>query len=137
MQMPNISWVTDKQVPTVDAADLKALHKIQTDLAASHNSLPPGQTRIVGYGAVQKFLTPGADIGLVIYRLGWLGQLQAWSEARPEEFPWIKGDKIDDAVFKALAVLPMTGIPNEGITGLPFDTNELVRLIESAGGEVQ
>jgi hypothetical protein len=37
---------------------------------------------------------------------------------------------VDDAVFKALAVLPMTGIPNEGITKLPFDIYELLRLIK-------
>jgi len=134
MEMPNIPWVTDKQIPTVDPADLKSLHKLHTDL---NSDCQPGTFVTVGFRAVQKVLTPGADIGILTYRLGWLSQLQAWSEARPEEFPWIKGDKIDDAVFKALAVLPMTGIPNEGITGLPFDTNELVRLIESAGGEVQ
>jgi FG-GAP-like repeat len=35
MEMPDISWVTDKQVPTVDPADLKALYKFQADLVAS------------------------------------------------------------------------------------------------------
>jgi hypothetical protein len=127
--MPKISWMTDKEVATVDPADLKALYKFQADLVASH-PLPPGQVRAVGHGVVQKFLTPGADIMMLIYRLGWLPQLQAWSEARPEEFPWIKDGKVDDAVFKALAVLPMRGMPNEGITTLPFDTNELLRLIK-------
>ena len=134
MEMPHISWATDKQVPTVKAADLKALHKFQTDLAASH-PLPPGQVRVVSHTVFQKALTPGADIVTLTYRFSWLQILQAWSEAQPEEFPWIKGDKIDDAVFNALAVLPLTGIPAGGTSTPPFDPDELVRLIQS-GGEV-
>ncbi len=125
MEMPHISWATDKQVPTVKAADLKALHKFQTDLAASH-PLPPGQVRVVSHTVFQKALTPGADIVTLTYRFSWLQILQ---------FPWIKGDKIDDAVFNALAVLPLTGIPAGGTSTPPFDPDELVRLIQS-GGEV-
>jgi hypothetical protein len=128
MQMPNIPWVTDKQVPTVDPADLKALYKFQTELP----SLPPGQMRAVSQGTVQQFLTPDANIAIVIYRLGWLQQFQSWSEAKPHEFPWIHDGKVDDVVFKALAVLPMTGIPNEGLRKLPFDINELLRLVKEA-----
>ena len=132
MEMPNIPWVTDKQIPTVDPADLKSLHKLQTDLNAD---CQPGTWVTVGLRAVQKVLTPGADVMTLTYRLGWLQILQAWSEAQPEEFPWIKGDKIDDAVFNALAVLPLTGIPEGGTSTPPFDPDELVRLIQS-GGEV-
>ena len=72
MEMKNIlSWVTDKQVPTVDPADIKALHKFQADLVAS-GPLPPGQMRAVSHEVVQQLLTPGADIGIVAYRLGWV-----------------------------------------------------------------
>ena len=130
MEMPNIPWVTDKQIPTVDPADLKSLHKLQTDLNAD---CQPGTWVTVGLRAVQKVLTPGADVMTLTYRLGWLRMLQAWSEAQPKEFPWIKGDKIDDAVFNALAVLPLTGISAGGTSTPPFDPNELVRLIQSRG----
>ena len=126
MEMPNIPWVTDKQIPTVDPADLKALHKLHTDLNAD---CQPGTWVTVGLRAVQKVLTPGADVGILSYRLGWLPMLQGWSQAKPEEFPWIKGDKIDDAVFSALAVLPLTGISAGGTSTPPFDPDELVRLI--------
>ena len=36
--------------------------------------------------------------------------------------------KIDDAVFKALAILPMTGMPPSGRGPFPLDAKELIRL---------
>jgi hypothetical protein len=47
----------------------------------------------------------------VHYRSVWLAHLQAWSDAWPLEFSWIHDGKIDDVVFKVLAILPMTGLP--------------------------
>ena len=43
--------------------------------------------------------------------------------------PWLHDGKPDDAVFKALAVVPMTKMPPGGREGLPFDVEELIRLI--------
>jgi hypothetical protein len=124
-------WLNEAFVPPANPADLKALHKFQSDMVAAH-PLPPGQFRAVSHESVRQFLTPGADVLIVIYRLGWLRLLQEWSEARPQEFPWIHDGKVYDAVFEALAILPMTGIPNEGLPGPPFDMDELLRLIKEA-----
>jgi hypothetical protein len=134
MEMPDISWVTDKQIPSVDPADIKALHKVLSDMFAGH-AQQPGMAVGLNPGAVAKLLTPGADINIVLYRLAWLGQFQAWSLEQASGFPWAHDGKVDDAVFKALAIVPMTGIPNEGITSTPFDMDELVRLIQSGGEE--
>jgi hypothetical protein len=49
--------------------------------------------------------------------------------------PWLHDGKPEDAVFKVLATMPMTGLPPGGRQGLPFDVKEFRRLInrESEG----
>ena len=67
----------------------------------------------------------------MFYRLSWLRHLQILSEAGHLNFPGIHDGETEDAVFKALAIVPMTG-RRPGVTyeGPPFDVEELIRLIK-------
>ena len=79
----------------------------------------------------QGVLSPGANFGDVFYRLSWLPHLQILSEAGQLTFPWIHAGEPEDAVFKALGIVPMTG-RRPGVTydRPPFDVEELIRLIK-------
>jgi hypothetical protein len=53
------------------------------------------------------------------------------SEAAGTSLHWLQEGKPSDAVFKALAVLPMTGLPPGVVRESPlFDVEELIRLIQ-------
>jgi hypothetical protein len=79
----------------------------------------------------QGVLSPGASFGDVFYRLSWLRHLQILSEADHLTFHWIHDGEPEDAVFKALAIVPMTGRrPGVMYDGPPFDVEELIRLIK-------
>jgi len=128
--MEQMPWLKNPNnlIPIVNPDDLKSLYKLQNDLVAKHGQ--PGKTVVVGGEVAKRALSPGANLGDLIYRLGWIGQLKEWSEARPLEFPWIHDGKIDDAVFKALAILPMSELPPSGRGPFPFDAEELMGLIK-------
>ena len=79
----------------------------------------------------QDVLSPGANVGNASYRLSWLRHLQILSEAGHLTFPWIHDGEPEDAVFKALAIVPMTGrLPGVTYDRPPFDVEELIRLIK-------
>ncbi len=64
----------------------------------------------MGIGLEQQgVLSSGANFGDVFYRLSWLRHLQILSEAGHLNSPWIHDGEPEDAVFKALAIVPMTG----------------------------
>ncbi len=68
---------------------------------------------------------------LLFYRLSWLRHLHILSEAGHLNFPWIHDGEPEDAVFKALAIVPMTGRrPAVTYEGPPFDVEELISLIK-------
>ena len=127
-----IPWLKnpEKLISTVNPDDLKSLWKLQNDLQAMVGQPEPGHSFIVGREIFQRALSSGANLMDVYYRFGRLSLLQACSEAWPLEFPWIHDGKIDDAVFKALAIVPMTGLPPSGGGPFPFDVDELIRLIK-------
>jgi hypothetical protein len=76
-------------------------------------------------------LSPEANFGDVFYRLLWLRHLQILSEAGHLTFPWIHNGEPEDAVFKALAIVPMTGRrPGVMYERPPFDLEELIKLIK-------
>jgi hypothetical protein len=56
--------------------------------------------------------------------------LEQLSEIGAVEFQYFHEGKPDDAVFKTLATIPMTGI-HQGMPPFPFDLDELTRLIEN------
>jgi hypothetical protein len=121
--------LTDNSIPAANPADLKTLWKRQKDLEARY-----GRQGVI-MGAVgldlQGVLSSGANFGDVFYRLSWLRHLQILSEAGHLSFPWIHDGEPEDAVFKALAIVPMTGrLPGAMYQGPPFDVEELIRLIK-------
>jgi hypothetical protein len=121
-------WLTDNSIPAANPADLKTLWKLQKDLEARYGQ----QGVIMGVGLdLQGVLSPGANFGDVFYRLSWLRHLQILSEAGHLTFPWIHDGEPEDAVFKALAIVPMTG-RRPGVTyeRPPFDVEELISLIK-------
>ena len=125
----DLPWLTDNSIPAVNPADLKTLWKLQNDLEKQY-----GRQGVI-MGAVgldqQGVLSSGAGFGDVFYRLSWLRHLQILSEAGRLTFPWIHDGEPDDAVFKALAIVPMTGrVPGVTYEGPPFDVEELIWLIK-------
>ena len=86
----------------------------------------------MGIGLNQEgVLSPGTNFGDVFCRLSWLRHLQILSEADHLNFPWIHDGEPEDAIFKALAVVPMTGRrPGVAYEGPPFDLEELMKLIK-------
>ena len=122
-----LPWLTDNSIPAANPDGLKTLWKLQKDLEARYAR----QGMIMGIGLDQQgVLSPGASFGDVFYRLSWLRHLQILSEAGHLNFPWIHDGEPEDAVFKALAIVPMTG-RRPGVTydRPPFDVEELIRLI--------
>lgn len=123
-----LPWLTNNSIPPANPADLKTLWKLQKDLEARYGR----QGVIMGIGLDQQgVLSPGANFGDVFYRLSWLRHLQILSEGGHLTFPWIHDGEPEDAVFKALAIVPMTGrIPGVIYERPPFDVEELIRLIK-------
>ena len=72
---------------------------------------------------------PGAHVWSVWYRCSQFERLRNFHELTGTNLPWLHDGKPDEAVFKALAVVPMTKMPPGGREGLPFDVEELIRLI--------
>ena len=124
-----LPWLTDNSIPAANPDDLKTLWKLQKDLEAQYGR----QDVIMGVVGLdqQGVLSSGANFGDVFYRLSWLRHLQILSEAGHLNFPWIHDGEPEGAVFKALAIVPMTG-RRPGVTyeGPPFDVQELIRLIK-------
>ena len=60
-----------------------------------------------------------------------LEMLRHISKATGTSLPWLQEGKPSDCVFKALAVLPMIGLPPGVVRESPsFDVDELIRLIQ-------
>jgi len=113
-------------VPAVNPEDLRKMWEFMSEVQARH----PGQSLSVDFRSLEPF---GADANIVWYRLSMLGILKMMSEHGVIKFPWLTDDKPSDAVFSALAVVPMQGIaggtPQQG---LPVDIDELSGLIDKA-----
>ena len=125
-----VPWLKNPEnlIPTVNPDDLKSLWKLQNDLITEHGQ--PGKTVVVSGEVAKRALSRGANFGDVYYRLSWLFWLQKFSEAGHLEFPWIHEGNIDDAVYKALASIQMTGMRPREDKVFPFDVDELIRLIK-------
>jgi hypothetical protein len=144
-------------VPTVDPADLRNVWELmqtaQAEARKAYASLPKTEVedyarrgistswdfRALGLSTPNNVgCSPGADVGAVWYRvmmLGWLDGLRRLSSiSLLSEMPDFDPSKPTDAVFKALAVVPMTGLAHSGPTreGFPFDITEFGKLISAA-----
>jgi hypothetical protein len=104
-------------VPAVDPKDLRRVWELQEGFQVSH----PGQQSVVDiHGACD----PGTDLQAVGFRLAMLGFMR-------KIHAWPPNTRLPDALFKALAIIPMTGmVPGVPQQKLPFDLDELLRLVQ-------
>ena len=110
-------------VPEVDAEDVKAVWKIQSDLQARH----PGEQVATGMGLLQAACKPGANIEAISYRAS---QLFLMSFYAPEHLEKMTANgQPSDSVFSAVAKMPMewmgVGIVRQGP---PFNFDEFLHL---------
>ena len=128
------SFMKDGPIPAVEPADLKSAWAMSEELKKDLAKVIPNQHVGISFDCCKRVCSPGADVGAVWYRVSMIGLLQMMSkEAGEPALSGLTDGKPSDAVFKALATLPMTGM-NPGVAhdGLPFDPEELVRLIKEA-----
>ena len=123
-QLRDLPQLKNNIIPIVDPDDMRSLWKLHT----ASKDAESGIAYLTQGGSPP--LSAGANPGNLVYRLAWLWWLQHFSEAGQLTFPWIDNGKVEDAVFKALAIVPMTGIPRSGREGFPFDLDELIDLIK-------
>jgi hypothetical protein len=128
-------WMKDGPIPPVDPADLKSVWAMQEKLKADFDEPTPNRAPNQGFGIslnyYKRVCSPGANVGAVWYRLSILEMLRHISEITGTSLPWPREGKPGDAVFKALATVPMTGLPAGVVrTVPPFDPDELIRLIQ-------
>lgn len=111
-------------VPVVDPEDVKAAWELQRDVERRH----PGELCAVAGGDNSCEPDPtGRAIG---YRTTMLGMVR---HVVPEALaPWTKEDQLDDAVFRAIAGVPMEWIGEGGRKGWPFDVEDFVRRVREA-----
>jgi len=154
-------------VPTVDPADLRSvwelMQKAQGLVQKAAASLPKSEVEDAaqrGIATSYDFSSlglamptnagcrPGADVGAVWYRatlLGWLKGLRGMSYISKDE-PLLSeianlsdfdNPKLSDAVFKVLAVVPMTGLAPScfPLKEFPVDIGEFTKLISGYGSQ--
>ena len=85
--------------------------KLKKDFEKLVPNRAPDQYFSVGIDYFRRVCSPGANVGAVWYRLSILEMLRHVSEATGTSLPWPREGKPGDAVFKALATVPMTGLP--------------------------
>jgi hypothetical protein len=114
-------------VPAVEAADLEAIWNLQNDMQAGH----PGASISFDIRTHLRASRPDADAVSAWYRLSILAILQYLKRTGGLELRWLSDGKPSQAVFKALAIVPMTSIPvGKPTSQLPVDLDELARLIQ-------
>jgi hypothetical protein len=119
----DVPWLMDATnvpVPVVDPADLKIVWALQNKIQKEH---PREQVAI----DVRSSCSPGADVLAIWFRLSQLFTLRMFGDSTDKSFPWLKDGKPDDAVFKVLATIPLTGMQSSGI-------EELIRVIQKEYG---
>ena len=138
-------------VPVVDPADLRRMWELKQKMKARlpktelpESSAQPGRAtsydlRSLGLSDANGGCSPGANVGAIWYRIMMFNILEHISTVEPFlsklipdlTIPAIDYGKPSDAVFKALAMVPMMGIQcgDPPIEGLPMDVEELGRLI--------
>ena len=128
----DLPWMKDGHpLPSVDPADLKSVWKMMQEIKKDFDErMPnhdPNQGISIGIDLYQRACSPGADAFLVWRRLGMLGMVQKIFTDTGRTLPGFTDGQPTDAVFKALAIVPMT---DGGYYGFPIDAKELIRLIE-------
>ena len=113
-------------VPSVNPADLSKMWNFMEQIRASH----PGESAGIGISALQSVC---GDANVVWYRLSMLELIRIMSKHGAINIPWLTDGKPSQAVFRALAVVTMTGIGHGAPQqGFPLDLDELSKLIAEA-----
>jgi hypothetical protein len=119
---PLLGGASGEPVPVVDPEDVKAVWQIFDELRRTHPGTAVGVAGLVGV------LRPGANVPAVTFRAGMIGLVLHTAPA--ELAPWTKEDRVDDAVFHAIAQVPMewlgVGVERQG---WPFDVEDFMRRV--------
>jgi hypothetical protein len=116
-----------EEVPTVDSKDVKAIWILSSDYEKEH----PSKSGAVGIEILKSVCSPGANIAAITYRTQMMWVVE---HASPEALaPWTKDERLDDAVFRAIAEVPMewmgVGAPRHD---LPFDVDDFLHRVREA-----
>ena len=128
-------WLKDGPIPPVDPADLKSIWAMQEELKRDFEkrapNRAPNQDLSVSINYYKRVCSPGPNVGVLWYRVSILEMLRHVSEATGTSLPWPREGKPGDAVFKALAIVPMTGLAPGVVRKVPpFDPDKLISLIK-------
>jgi hypothetical protein len=117
-------------VPVVSVDDLARVWQIQED----KQKLTPGRDFVIGLDEYQRACSKDADIIAVCTRSDMLRTLLKLREAGTLDIPHVHHGVPNDAVFGAMATLPMCAA-ERGVRhdGFPFQMEELLRLIKEYG----
>ena len=119
-------------VPEVDAEDVKAVWELGRDIEKRH-PVKAGELRAyaIGIEVFKAACKPGANIPAVLYRGTMLGMLIR--RAQEQLARWLKEGNPDDAIFRAIAQVPMEWM-GMGVVrnGLPFDIEDFIRRVGEA-----
>jgi hypothetical protein len=128
MQPPSISGKAGESVPKVSPDDIRAVFKLQKEVAEGH----PGQSVGIGASLYENCCSKGADIAAVWYRSAFLQMMVAQGK---ELAPWIDDGQPNDVLVRAIAEIPMKWI-GRGVEhkGLPFDQDDFMRRLRGNDG---
>jgi hypothetical protein len=126
--------VPGEPVAQVDPEDVRAVWKL--GLGRSMESGHSGGQRAIGVEVCRAACKPGADISAVCYRGMMLGLVTR--HAQEQLAPWVSQGEMDDAIFRAIAEVPMEWM-GVGITrhGPPFDFEDFMRRVREAAEDPQ
>ena len=119
-------------VPEVDPADVKAVWELGRDIEKRH-PVKTGELHAyaVGIEMFKAACKPGANIPAIFYRGMMLWMLVR--HVQDQIAPWLKEGNPDDAIFRAIAQVPMEWM-GVGVVrnGLPFDAEDFMRRVKKA-----
>ena len=121
-------------VPQVDPEDVRAVWKL--GLGRGMESGHAGGQRAIGVEVCKAVCKPGADISAVCYRGMMLGLITR--HAQEQLAPWVNEGEMDNAIFRAIAEIPMEWM-GVGIVrhSPPFDFEDFVRRVREAAQDRQ
>jgi hypothetical protein len=119
-QAPRFGGEAGESVPEVDPDDLKAIWQIGEELQANHSGV-----KAVGVEVMKQACKPGANIEATWYRSSIVWMLT--HVAQQQLTPWLRDGKVDDAVFRVMASIPMEWVGSEVKQSLPFNVEEFLR----------
>jgi two-component system chemotaxis response regulator CheY len=122
-------------VPPVNSTDLRTLWATMEGFEKKLKERIPGYKRGHAMYAppvnLYRSFSPRANVGAIVHRWSMLGLLNRMSKVGGPTLPGMKDGEPTDALFKAFAVVPMTGPGRDDCRGgFPCDWDELVRLVK-------